>query len=198
MIHDLYEVFGSYIKALEMIRLGEGKKPVVRHLYTRQELEKVYDFCKLNGLYLELSPLKIALADDTHFSNKGIFVDRKHPEGLYVAYISKNELLAKKASLAELQQDHKTLGVLLGYPACCIRFFEREIKDSKTMNLAHEPEHPLTNLSKRENDIALLSHFPCSPHCEHSKNIAAENFFALKEYSPKLADVFWRELQIKK
>ncbi|MBD3249133.1 DUF483 domain-containing protein [Candidatus Woesearchaeota archaeon] len=206
MIENLFKIFGTKTKALEILYLLEDVKPVVRQGFYHNEIRKITDFCKEKGLYIEFSPYKIVLMDHGAYSNKGIKVDADDPrEGMVFAYISKGKEKAKKANFHEANNNHINLGKALGYPECCCRFFkkhepERSRLDSDytvcTAENSGGSEFPFyTNILKRSMDITLLNHFPCSFNCENSIKLAKNHLDIIKKHDPEMADYFSERLK---
>lgn len=174
MIPKLPLLFGSKMKAEEILLLQHGTKPVVRHGYYESELPKVRKFCDENNLYLVKSNFKVLLADESGYSNKGtrISEDDKRP-GMYFVYISKDEEKAWLAAYHEMMNNHRELGLSLGYPKCCVEFFFS--KFPQNVNPVLKPTNPFTNLTKRSQDSVLISHFPCSSDCPNSIEMGKNN-----------------------
>lgn len=177
MISQLTTIFGSKTKAQEIVLLLKDAKEVVRQGFYEIELSAVEEFCKENNLSLVKSKFKVLLEDKNKiFSNKGIRIDEKDPRpGMWFVYLSKDEQKALFASYAELTNNHAELGRLLGYPSCCIEFFCRNFNETNT-NLELSPTNPWTNLSLRDKDAVLLSHFPCNSDCVESVKLAQRYF----------------------
>jgi hypothetical protein len=172
VIHNLSLIFGSKTKAQEILFLIHEKKKVVRHGFYENELPSIERFCEKNGLIMVKSKFKVLLADETSYSNRGIRIQGTDPRpGMYFVYISKDEKQAWLASYYELMNNNYDLGKLLGYPHCCVDFFCKRFSDNNP-NLELKPTNFFTNLTKRNNDNVLLSHFPCSSNCEDSINVA--------------------------
>ena len=195
----LQPLFGSQMKLVEMLCLLSDVKQVVRQAYYEEELAHIEEFCQNNKLFLVRSRFKVIPLDaDKKFSNKGLRVssddDRK---GHLFVYISKDELLANKDSLFELQQNHYLLGRVLGYPRCCCEFFKeheplRREKDNDFILPVLEASQGekfsfVTNIFHRDQDICLLSHFPCSLSCEESIKIGKKHLEVLKKYDVGMA-----------
>ena len=106
-----------------------------------------------------------------NYSDKGTKVDRNHPNGIFFAYISKDHQKALLANLYETQGDHRKLGLILGYPACCVRFYHEQFIKG---NLApeHSNYHPSIDIRKRSQDKAIIHHFPCQENCPESIKLA--------------------------
>lgn len=166
----MQSIFGSKAKANEILLVLNDLKPVARQGFYPDELTKVKEFCQQNNLFIELSPYKILL-DKQNYSDKGTKVPIEHPEGLFFTYISKDHQKALLANLYETKGDHRQLGLALGYPACCVKFYHEQFQKG---NLApeHEHYHELINIKKRKTDSSIISHFPCKPNCQASIELA--------------------------
>ena len=148
--------------------LLQNAKEVVRQGFFDSELYRVEQFCQKNKLYLVKSKFKVLFADEGVFSNKGIRIPEEDPrQGMYFVYISKDEQKAWLASYYELMQNHGDLGLVLGYPQCCVKYFCGRFSPN-LVNLEVPSKNPYTNLSKREKDLVIISHFPCSAECKES------------------------------
>ena len=195
LISDFSRLFKSKAKSQEIVLLMTGIKPVVRQGYYEEELKEIEEFCKENDLHLVRSPFKVVL-DDTHnkFSNKGLRVKVDDlRKGMIFVYISRDEYLANLATLAELKNDHKELGALLGYPECCINYFCKNFSETNT-NPQIESNNPYTNISKRNKDYVLLSHFPCSADCKKSIELAQKYLSVLESVDSEMAMKIFKEL----
>jgi len=172
MISKLKYIFGSKSKAQEIVLLLNDVKPVVRQGFYENELVRVERFCKENNLFFVTSKFKVLLADSGDYSNKGIRIkgDDKR-SGMRFAYISKDEQQTWLAAYHELMRNDRELGLVLGYPMCCISFFCKNFS-SKNTNPELKSENPYTNLSQRGKDLVLISHFPCRNDCEMSMELA--------------------------
>jgi hypothetical protein len=83
--------------------------------------------------------------------------------------------------------DNNAIGELLGYPACCRRFFdhvwtqERWIDTTVPMHDDHDTRGPV-NMLWRWFGVRPVSHLPCSPTCERSNLMAVH----VREVMPTL------------
>ena len=206
-LEHLRNVFGSYSKALEIALVKRGIKPVVRQGFYDNEIGKVKDYCRANGLAYETAPYKVVIADpNKRFSNKGFKARVDDPRrGMYFIYISRDENKAATARVLEMKDDKRRLGLLLGYPECCVEFFIENFRErSKLDNNYTVPalknsqgnRFPFfNNIFKRHKDAVLISHFPHSFDCEASKNIAKRNLRLLDDLDPAIATKFIFELK---
>ena len=210
MLNDLINIFGTKTKALEILYLLEGLKPVVRHGFYEAELPKIEEFCRENSLSLEKSPYKVVIVDvnEGGYSNKGIKVKTEDKrQGMLFIYISKDEAKAVLAGRYEDEGNHKELGLLLGYPLCCTDFFVKH-KDEQSIAKNDYIEPILknsqgdifpfyTNIFKKNFDITLLNHFPCSLKCENSIELAKKHLEIIRKHDSKLAEYFVNRLKCK-
>ena len=187
MIKKLSFIFGSKTKAQEIALLLQDVKEVVRQGFFAHELAKVEKFCAENNLFLVRSNFKVLFGDEEIYSNKGLRISEsdKRP-GMYFVYVSKEEQKAWLASYYELVHNHKDLGLLLGYPPCCVDFFCSKFTPQNT-NLEIPSKNPYTNLSKREQDIVIISHFPCNSECQESINLGEKYLQAMYAFDKERA-----------
>jgi len=197
MFKKLTLIFGSKTKAQEIVLLLQNAKDVVRQGFFDSELHGVGQLCQKHGLYLIKSNFKVLFADEGVYSNKGIRIPEDDPRpGMYFAYISKDEQKAWLASYYELVQNHKDLGLVLGYPQCCVEYFCTNFNPQHT-NLEIPSKNPYTNLSKREQDLVILSHFPCSVECKESIKLGEKYLQALYSYDKERARELLTQLQVR-
>ncbi len=182
MSKELALIFGSKTKAQEIIFLLNEAKEVVRQGFYDSELYKVNKFCKENNIHLVKSKFKVLFADDEgNYSNKGLRIpETDSREGIHFVYFSKDEQKAWLAAYYELMENDLELGLLLGYPECCVKYFLKSFSENNP-NPEQIGNNPYTNISKRHQDIVLISHFPCNPECKESIQIARNNLMVLKE-----------------
>ena len=190
MIAPLSSIFGSKTKAQEVMFLLHDLKDVVRQGFYEQELPAVEMFCRNNKLFLVKSRFKVLLADqsaDIHYSNKGLRIPEQDTRpGMCFIYLSKDERKAWLASYYEMMRNDKALGLLLGSPPCCVDFFCQNFNAQKT-NLQAAPANMWTNLTKRDQDAVLLSHFPCTSNCQESISMAMRYLDLLATAEPQRA-----------
>jgi len=199
MITTLIPTFGSKSKAQEILLLLHDAKKVVRQGFYQHEIYAVEKFCRKNEIFLIKSKFKIILDDtDDIYSNRGLKIPEKDARrGMLFLYLSKTERLALLAAYYEQISNDRELGLLLGYPQCCVDFFCKNFSDKHT-NLELFPSNPYTNLSQRKNDAVLISHFPCASNCEKSIAVAKRYLRVLEEVDEGRAEELLRELKVDK
>lgn|SRR3989338_3832701 len=181
MISTLSQTFGSNTKAQEILFVIHDLKLVARQGFYDQELPAIEQFCQEHNLSLVCAPYKVVLSEEQGYSNKGFKAPKDHPTpGMIFTYIAKDKKQAQLACYHETVGNHQQLGELLGYPECCINFFIKNFS-SNNPNPQLQPTNPWTNITQREKDSVLLSHFPCNSECEQSILQAKKYFELLKK-----------------
>ena len=200
MIPKLQQIFHSITKSLEIIYVMEDAKPCARILVFEDDANKVIGFFNENKLDYSISDFKVlkqTLQSD-FYSDKSIKIPKEDSrKGYFFVYLSKSKNTAEKAKLAEKENDHLSLGLILGYPQCCCGFFKKNFDEGSadlTLRVLQNStgiEFPFyTNIAARHFDITLLSHFPHSFHCKPSIEIAQKNLKVIQKHSKQLADMF--------
>lgn len=200
---DLLHLFESMNDTFEVLSVLEDLKPAARIELHEDQYAAVRDFCSANGLSLELSFFKILKPDknapDFDPSNhvaEMVPTDHQTP-GTFFAYVSKSADDAQQARFYEHIRNDERLGELLGYPACCVKFYKDNYEKAAQMHddycffsIANTKETPLfyTNNLLRFFDVTLISHFPCSFECVDSLFQAKRRLEALQRYNPALAE----------
>lgn len=193
-IKTLKTIFGSNAKAQEILILLAGAKPCVRQGFYEHEIPAVKEFCRKNGLFDVWSKFKVKIADCGDYSNKGLRTDTG---GMQFAYISKDEKTAYLAAYYEQMSEHRKLGQALGYPDCCIEFFCKEFS-SKNVNPEQKPTNALTNISKRDQDLVIISHFPCSSECKRSIELGKRYLNIIKDADKGLGELLLKKLEVER
>ncbi|MBR9699596.1 hypothetical protein GOV09_04025, partial [Candidatus Woesearchaeota archaeon] len=133
------------------------------------------------------------------YTDRGLRLDKDDPKGSFLIYVSKEKEQAEKARLLEEKNDHKGLGKALGYPECCCDFFGKhfssENTDLTTRSFSQLNNPWQTNICLRSFDISLISHFPCSFHCEKTKGIALRNLEVIRKHSIDTLNYFQHALK---
>ncbi len=127
---DLLHIFETMVDAFEVLFVVEDLKPVARIELHESQYAAVRDFCAANGLSLELSFFKILKPDKNApgfdpSNHVAEMVPTGHQApGTFFAYVSKSPDEAQHARFYEHIRNDERLGELLGYPACCIKFYK--------------------------------------------------------------------------
>ena len=192
----LVTVFGSKTKAQEIIFLLENVKPVVRQGFYPSELSAVTAFCQEQNFVCVTSSFKVLLDDLEAYTNKGLRIPQSDPRpGMIFVYISWDESLAYQAAYAEVTGNDEELGLLLGYPRCCVDYFCENFSTNHT-NPEIPSSNPFTRLSQRKNDCVLLSHFPCRADCQKSIALAKKYLGVIQKNTPERAEEMWKILTL--
>lgn len=209
---NLLDVFLDRLSALEILFLLNDLKPLVRLCVKGKYLKPMKKFCDSQKLYMESNDnykLVKVLDINKNYSNKSVFVPLRYKikdtywlEENYLVYISKKKNLCKKASDFEVKQKGE-LGLLLGYPECCCRFFEdnfvkaaRKNVDFVLLALSRFRQFQFyNNICLHPFGVSLLSHFVCSFECKQSLYLAKRNLNFLKRFCPGIFDIFITSLK---
>ena len=95
--------------------------------------------------------------------------------------------------------DHETIGILLGYPECCIRFFVENFPKGildPVWRVEHEGEDPMLNVMLRYFGPRIIPFFPCSYTCRQARRVAEKFYGLLREYDEDLAETILEMLSM--
>ncbi|MBS3131678.1 hypothetical protein J4212_04565 [Candidatus Woesearchaeota archaeon] len=203
MAWDLTGLFRSKIKALEMLSLIEGTKPCARIMVHERDLKKVLDFFSENKIHTAISGFKVKKeSSNSHYSDKSMKINpNSNEKGHFFVYASKTKELAENAKKHESEGKHFELGIALGYPKCCCRFFTENFSEDsydltlKTLRNSQGDFHFQNNIAARHFDFSLLFHFPCSFDCRESLRISKTSLEILENSSKETAALFVKKLK---
>jgi len=186
-MEQLKRIFATNTRALEIRSVMEGNKPVARIDAYDEEVGAIRKFCDCNKLHMSMSSFKLVKVvekDKGSYANKAFRVMAdSNTRGAYQLYISRDSRKADRARHYEEINDHQRLGLILGYPECCVKFFKDNFGEAENADLTmkslersegHKFDYAM-NFVARFFDYTLLSHFPCSLNCEKSLIIARKN-----------------------
>ena len=189
---------------LELLYLTQGVKPLVRLKLKNKQLDYIKLFCKNRSLSYNMSDYKVIENVDNSkagFSNQLTHIPLSSDNGDFLIFISKDPAI-KNISFSNISDDK--LGQLLGYPECCINFFNRNKSLARKYNMDYVPlilkneqmQAPyLINNIIRYFGYSLISHFPCTYHCENSIKIARKNLEILGKCVPDIAVMLKKKLK---
>lgn len=110
------------------------------------------------------------------------------PHVRHVLYVAREASRLAEAEAAEQASDCR-LGVLLGYPDCCVGHFKRHRAQYLTgfapcFQADPGPWPWWSNTVMEVFGWRLLSHFPCRPDCSCSRRVAGRHLKALRSFDP--------------
>ncbi|MBI2147645.1 hypothetical protein HYU19_04170 [Candidatus Woesearchaeota archaeon] len=195
---NLQEIFKYLTSSFEVLFVLEREKPGARLSANEKLLPGIRSFCKKQGLIMDTSDFKVvnSITKDKQFANLGVRIrkDSSIQADVFV-YLSPSMEWVHTAKQADADNSHALFGRLLGYPDCCISFFEQHAPQE----MAKENDYILpavknsrqfffeNNIVPRYVDLGVLSHFPCSFGCQASRKLAQEYLSAVARHSPGLA-----------
>ncbi len=200
---QLQQKLGSRMKTLEVLAVLEGEKSVARILCREEDVCATRTLLMAQGLSLSSANFKVVLErpSASAFADKASRAPFHDPaRGSWIFYASKEMSQALQAKKYEENQDHASLGMLLGYPPCCTAFFQNHFSPEHAdltldiLDASEGFEFPFfTNIVARHVDASLLSHFPHSFSCEPSIAYAKRMLEIARTYAQE--DVFYLCMQ---
>ncbi|MBT5023560.1 DUF483 domain-containing protein [Candidatus Woesearchaeota archaeon] len=187
---DLLAVFENPMDAINVYFAHLGLKPVSRFelVISDDVLIWLSSACEKLGLHFVYSDF---LVGDKRF-----------------VYFSKDLALVEKAKVYESNQDDYNLGLLLGYPECCARFY------MKNYGLAEQffhKDHTIITMQNSESasdvyfglnyllrffGLLLIDFYPCSFQCGCAIDIANGYFDSVCELNSEFADWLKEKLSL--
>lgn len=98
--------------------------------------------------------------------------------------------------------DHKTIGLLLGYPECCIDSFIDRWCSKGIIDPIYEAYgdecivHPYCNQALRYFGLRITPHLPCSGNCESTIKMGSDWFSIMKQINSVHADYLFNILSM--
>jgi len=195
---------------MDTLLLCNGSKKGVRLCVSEMQLASIIRLCAENNLFYLFSPYKMSICTDVGKNGYSNCIEQFFPlcdpnPGILFVYISPEPQITTLLWFTELLGLHRQFGRLLGYPECCISFYEKNIR---LANEKHQGEfvslmptsqdfaYPFyTNNLLRYFGIHLISHFPCNYHCRPSIEIGMENYRGLLASQPDYMKQVKKSLQ---
>ena len=210
-IKDLADLSGSLVKALELLYVSKGLKKACRLIVCDAgRLRRIKKVIRAYGLSVEISSCRYIIERD---GNKTYYTGYSTPQrltdtgmGFFYLYIARTGKAARLLKICEEHGHERELAEILGYPQCCINFYNKHIGGCVkkkidfmfiTAKYTNTPfPHPfLNNIISRCFDSTLLSHYPCSFNCRASLDIARRRLDFIISLSQALADYLIRCLK---
>lgn len=199
MIKELQKVFGSVIKSLEILYVLEDVKPCARIMVHEDKYQEIKSFLKQHKLFMEKSDFKVVKQDtnQSFYSDTSLKVPLEDDKkGFFFVYVSQDQNLVKNAKEFEAANNHRELGLTLGYPETSCSFFEDKFDATHTdltLDTFDNSEGVVfpfqTNIAGRHFDISLLSHFPATFTDQPSIELAKKHLTIVEKHAPSLKQV---------
>lgn len=179
-IDNFQKIFGKYTFS-EFFAVKESIKPLMRTFVGRDQYHILKQICGDADLFLKKSHKQIKFKKSGQRPWSWVSCSGEgHAQ--FIVYISRDALLLEKAAMLEKKGDLKSLhelGLLFGYPRCCVDFFynvSNSLKKTPTpidtlKNTKMQFSFYVNNVyleSNFEQRPRLLSHIPCSYNCKPS------------------------------
>lgn len=192
----------------EIIEAAHGLK-VARLCIGESIVPRLVPLLESLDLRVDLRNRKQILAPDSGkggwISGYGLEVELEHPaEGYLHLYAGKDAGAVLAAKKAEHSAAIAEFGQHLGYPKCCVSFYEAKLEEAEARqgdfmlplfakSLGECPDNsPVfpwwTNMAAQYFNAGLLSFYPCSLFCPHAIMRARLAYTMLWLYDPALAE----------
>lgn len=178
---------GMLFREAEYQMVKQGHRPAAIIHVDNNNLERAWN--KINEDGLVYTPI-LKSSYYQGFAHKHKPVEPGKPFFWYGALTQKVED-GQKFKQAENKGDHKTIGKLLGYPECCVKYFNKTFSKNYDPIWVHKQGqvkgYPECNQMLRYFGARITSHFSCSPTCEKTKKIGQQWFKTMEGIDKDLA-----------
>jgi hypothetical protein len=169
---------------------------------SNEETKSIRSLLEPYGVSVVLSDCKflpVSHSGKGTWSNRCKEVSADSVDGRWHLFVASDWHLAEKARLCQKQNDHDSLGELLGIPGCCRHFYGEFAKQTSHGDLLPfvfrntEPKRRFdfwTNYGARYFGYSLLSFAPCSFICELAAAVAKSVWSILSAANREFADTF--------
>jgi len=185
---------GTIIQDLELISVAKDHRQCAWRMVSSLEMDKFSNKCA--DLGLSVMPIKNVGMWGDGFAHQTPELKKGETPGIYTI-VYKDIKNAIEFKDAHLSGNHKVQGEKLGFPDCCVKFFEKQwkagyfdpmyqaaenSKHTKENDLIHIYKfHPYSNPLLRYISIRLSFHMPCSFQCEKTISISWQRLKLLSD-----------------
>jgi hypothetical protein len=209
--NEVYKEFTILLP--ELIAVQKKIKPVMRADVSEQSSKSFERLCLELGLYALISPFKFVVSRDTD-QHKKVPLEY-HSQGQRYYYVSLDPEIAKESMKYDIiTPSADKFGRLMGYPECCISFYQNSANLESTHKLVFKTADNtsgdfswmLNNLLLGTPYYLIPNYYPCSYNCKKSLSYATKVFSAIKhfdidyakriEYHLKLPVLVWEQFEV--
>jgi len=203
-VREDLRLISNLVEQTEYESVKRGLRLANRYHLTPFNFDKEIEKVSKDGLvFLPISRVK----NYSGFIHEHIYINDIDQNTLIYGVIAKDLDVAKDFVDAHNNEvDHKSIGEMLGYPECCrnafVKFWERSfdpIQEIAKETTGHkncvdgvttiiENADPNLYVHLRYFGIRIIPFFPCSYHCEESKNFAKKWISLMKDIDSKTTD----------
>jgi hypothetical protein len=172
---SVFQECSSLFQWLEGESVKYGLRDICLQICPADKLDEFTQKKTLEGLFV--APVdKVQLSDI--YSSSASLVDLNRPWGYKLAIGQPKEV--SRMVLAYKAGDHEQIGELLGYPLCCISFFNKIWTNDSWLDTSfpmssgvvdHFAVSPFNNILLRWLGLRFVSHLPCSFDCPHTRRV---------------------------
>jgi len=147
------------------------------------------------GVHCHLGRVRLVSVPDAipETRHAALFVADDRPSAMNLIYFGVTAAIAEGAEEVELYGNHQLLGELFGYPECCTEFFVKsQMAGPDRLPASIGSVGPFERLMNPITTYvyaipSLLFHFPCSPACQASIELAKRRALFLASIEPRIA-----------
>jgi hypothetical protein len=190
VVEQRYKCFASFIP--EFYAVKHGIKPLSAQIIPAQVPEiyhKIKKLCDRNDIHTGTSNFRLYF-DHEKKEHVKLSIDDPKKGGDLFLFVSKSKDLVKEAVVGGLEFESRAT-YFLGYPECCVRFYaevgeDQNLRYTRAIQNSERFSFLLNNFLHWDGPYYLISHFPCSYDCEHSKQTAKRLLEAIEKEDQKL------------
>jgi hypothetical protein len=177
-------------KFTEYETVKEEKRRVATVFISDENYRETIDRINKDGLYF--TPIRKTPFTEDFFSGEKDSL-------FWYGSLSKNYKDGEEFRIEEEKQNHSKIGKMLGYPSCCVSYFNKNIKsnfDPIWIDMKGNIKgHPECNNLLHYFKIQITPHFSCSPNCKNTKKIGEEWFSTMVKKNRKIAEKVYKLLE---
>jgi len=193
----------SHAEQGEILLTLKGIKPAARIMVGEDRLGAAIHFLQEKNIPFVLSPFKVSVVSDPKKRDWSNLAGRYHHfnaegRGGFMVYLASDGVRAQAVLLLEVLKADYELGLVLGYPECCVEFFEAnfgktqdtrgDLVSFSLRNTLQPPPYPfyINNLA-RYFGAQLIYHFPCRYTCQEAIVLGKQYLDLLQKEMPEWA-----------
>lgn len=181
-------------KSVELLSKCEYKT-VTNGLRTASTLSVTFDNLPLMLEEINNDGLIFTPCKKTKFHDGFVNIGKEANDGepyMWFGCVTKTVEDSELFKNAYTKSDHSSLGDILGYPLCCVEYFNSNFDNNYDPIFLETNEiingNPVINILLKPFGPRIISHLPCSPHCERSIEIGNERVDLMRSIDRKTTD----------
>jgi len=199
MIYDKAVLKAIYsfgrINTANLLYVASGLKPCARMTVSKRDLPAFTEF--IHHLSLKLlvgfNDISQSVANSEYSEWCQYKIRDIHYNGAVFVYIGKDVRVLQTLRYYDEECDNTKVGLLLGYPKCCISHYKRSITHDGDYHLHYEEGQAyahVMNIFSFSFDSCYFEHIPCSLSCRPTQQTSEKKEQFLKEKFDTLWNCF--------